>query len=88
LRIGVAPGHTEHHTNRGLVMSAGEQLVQEDAGLERVEETGRDQTPPQQVELGARKGVGGGQDGTGTGPRRQPSFPPSWGSRKVTTGYA
>ena len=52
-------------------MSAGEQLVQEDAGLKRVEETGRDQAPPQQVGFGADEGVGGGQDGAGAGPRRQ-----------------
>jgi hypothetical protein len=35
LRIGIAAGHTEHRTNRGLVVSAGEQSAQQDAGLER-----------------------------------------------------
>ncbi len=40
---------------------AGQQDVQEQPGLKRVEEPGADQAAPEQVLLGAREAIGGGQ---------------------------
>ena len=48
-----------------MVGSGGEQRVEEEPGLERVEESGRDQAAFAQVAFGAGKGVGGRENGTG-----------------------
>src|ERR1700722_916307 len=69
--VGVSAGDGER-CGDGVPGGAGAQGgQQQDPGLERVKEPGGDEPAVQQVTLGAREGVGRGQDRPGAGPGGQ-----------------